>query len=325
MQFQDGDTIVVGERGASVAVSGAIGNEALFELDGERASGADIMRMAMLEAAASHVGVSGLAAGEPYSRYETLDEFAAREVRDGDQVSFRIDRHDTVIVVDVEGSHLGPSRFAIPPDTRLQDLLDYIEVDPVLADISAISLRREAIAMRQEKALRESLARLEARYLTASSQTDQESSIRAREAELISHFVETARQVKPSGRLVVARDGEVANVLLQSGDTVTIPSRSDSVLLSGEVLVSQAMLHEKGLRARDYIERSGGFSDQADESRIVVVHADGAVATSDNPHVRPGDEIIVLPKVPVKNLQLAATIVDIVYKIAVAASVAVSL
>ena len=114
-------------------------------------------------------------------------------------------------------------------------------------------------------------------------------------------------------------------MLLQSGDTITIPARSDSVLLSGEVLVPQAMLHEPGLRARDYIERSGGFGEQANTDRLIVVHADGDVASGKNPRVRSGDEIIVLPKVPVKNLQIAATIVDIVYKIAVAASVAINL
>ena len=49
------------------------------------------------------------------------------------------------------------------------------------------------------------------------------------------------------------------------------------------------------------------------------------MASGKNPPVRPGDEIIVLPQVPSKNLQLAATIVDIVYKIAVAAAVAINL
>ena len=325
VQFRDGDTIVVGARRSTVAVSGAVANGSLFELEGERASGAEIAAMAMLEPGVSYVGVSGIAGGAPYSRYVPLAEFLALSLGDGDEVHFRVDQHDAVIVVDVEGSHLGPSRYAVPRDTRLQQLLDHIEVDPVLADVGAVSLKRESIARRQAEALRESLARLEARYLTASSQTDRESAIRAREAELISRFVESARAVEPNGRLVVARGGEIADVLLQSGDTITIPARSDSVLLSGEVLVAQAMLHRPGLRARDYIERSGGFGEQANTDRIVVVHADGDVASGKNPRVRAGDEIIVLPKVPVKNLQIAATIVDIVYKIAVAASVAINL
>ena len=325
IQFRDGDTIVVGRRGASVAVSGAVGNAALFELEGEAASGAEISAMAMLAPGVSHAGISGIADGRPFSRYLTLTEFADVRVGDGDEVHFRVDLHDSVIVVDVEGSHLGPSRYAVPRDTRLQELLDHIEVDPMLADVGAISLKRQAIAERQKAALKESLSRLEARYLTASSQTDDESQIRSREAELVSRFVRMAREVEPEGRLVVADGGEVANVLLQSGDTINIPRRSDSVLLSGEVLVSQAILHEEGLRARDYIARSGGFGEQADTGRLVVVHADGDVVSGANPGVRAGDEIIVLPKVPVKNLQIAATIVDIVYKIAVAASVAINL
>jgi len=134
-----------------------------------------------------------------------------------------------------------------------------------------------------------------------------------------------ARNVEPSGRLVVARGQKVANVQLQPGDVITIPRRSESVLLSGEVLVSQAILAEPGLRARDYIERSGGFGEQALQQRIVVVRANGEVEGGSNPEIRPGDEIIVLPKVPVKNLQIAATIVDILYKVAVAATVAIRL
>ena len=166
---------------------------------------------------------------------------------------------------------------------------------------------------------------MQARYLTASSQTDAESAIRTREAQLISEFVQNAKDVEPNGRLVVTQNGAVANVILQSGDTVTIPENTESVLLSGEVLISQAILYQPQLRALDYITRSGGFSDQADKKRIVVVRANGDVSSGENPFVQMGDEIIVLPKVAVKNLQLAATIVDILYKVAVAAAVAINL
>ncbi len=325
VQFRDGDTIVVGRRGATVAVSGDVANEAVFELDGASTNGAALAAGAMLDPGVSHAGVSGVRDGRPFSIYVPIEELGALELADGDRVSFRVDLRDSIIVVEVEGSHLGPSRFAVPRDTRLRELLDHIAVDPELADTDSISLKREAIAMRQKAALQDSLQRLEARYLTASSQTDTESAIRAQEAELISRFVANAREVEPNGRLVVARGGEVADVLLNSGDIITVPSRTESVLLSGEVLVSQAMLHERGLGARDYIDSSGGFGEQADTDRIVVVHLNGEVSTGENPEVRPGDEIIVLPKVPSKNLQLAATIVDIVYKIAVAAAVAINL
>jgi len=325
VQFRDGDTILVGPRGSSVTVGGDVIEPARFELVGEAIVGSDIVALARPAPGVSHVGLSGVRTGQPYSVYVPLATFSGSTLRDGDVVIFRADRREEVIVVDVEGSYLGPSRYAVPRDTRLQELLDLIAVDPALADVDAISIRRPSIASRQKAALRESLQRLEARYLTASSQTDGEAAIRAQEAQLIGQFVANAREIEPNGRLVVARDAEVANILLGPGDVVTIPARSESVLLSGEVLVSQAMLASPRLRARDYIERSGGFGQQALEKRLIVVHANGEVSSGANPPVSAGDEIIVLPKVPVKNLQIAATIVDILYKVAISASVAMQL
>ena len=325
VQFRDGDTIVVGVRGGTVTVTGEVADAAVFELAEDTLAGREIARAALVPPDVSHVGVSGIRAGEPFSVYLPLAAFDAFALADGDAVHFRSDVHEREIVVEIEGSHLGPSRLAVPRDARLQDVLDHVEVDPALADVESLSIRRASIASRQKSSLEDSLRRLEARYLTASSSTDAEARIRTQEASLVRDFVARAREIEPSGRLVVAANGQVADILMQSGDVITIPRRSDSVLLSGEVLVSQAMLYREGRRARDYIALAGGFTEQAETGRIVLVHPNGEVATEKNPEVRPGDEIIVLPKAPVKNLQLAATIVDIAYKIAVAAAVAINL
>ena len=325
VQFKDGDTIVVGSRGSVVEVTGDVSNAAIFELSNQSIAGRELMDMALISPSVGFVGVSGVRNGKTFSSYVPLSEFAAMQLQNGDAIHFRTDQHDEVIVVEVEGAHRGPSRFAVPRNTRLRELLDYIEVDPELSDARSVSLKRKNIAERQKASLNESLQRLEARYLTASSQTDKGAAIRVQEASMIGQFVERARKVKPNGRLVVANNGDIANVILQSGDTITIPSHSDSVLLSGEVLVSQAMLFQAGESARDYIARSGGFTSQALKDKIVLVHTNGEVSSGKNPKVRAGDEIIVLPKVPVKNLQIASTIADILYKVAVATSVALSL
>ena len=288
-------------------------------------SGRQLVDAALLDSNVSHVGISGIREGEPISRYIPLIEFYDMQLVDGDQVSFRSDLQEDVIVVEVEGSYMGPSRYTVPPNTRLIDLLNHIEVNPELTDTESIYLERQSIAKRQKAALLESLQRLETKYLTTTSVTNTETGIRTTDAELIGEFVKRARNVNPSGRLVVSNEGEIANILLQQGDTISIPSKSDSILLSGEVLVSQAILFNGKRKARDYIKRSGGFTTQAETRRLVVVHANGEVTTGHNPTVKPGDEIIVLPKVPVKNVQLATTVVDILYKIAIAASVAVQL
>jgi len=308
-----------------VSVTGDVANSAVFELENESAYGRDLSAQALIAPGVSYVAVSGIRSSKPFSVYLPLEQFNEYLLLNGDAVKFSADQHDTIIVVEVEGAHLGPSTYAVPRDTRLQEVLDYIAVDPVLADVGALSLRRKSVADRQKQSLEESLQRLESRYLTASSSTDAEARIRAQEAELVSEFVARARGAEPSGRLVVANSGKVADILLQQGDTISIPRRSDSVLLSGEVFVTQAILHRESLSARDYISLAGGFTDQADRRRIVVIHANGEVTTDKDPMVKAGDEIIVMPKVPTKNLQLASTIVDILYKIAIATSVAINI
>ncbi len=325
VQFQDGDTIVVGKRGNVVMTDGDAANPAAFEFLEPTMSGQELMAYAQLQVNVNYAGISGYRDSKPFARYLPIEKFRNVLLRNGDVVHFRADQQDEVIVVSVEGAHRGPSQYTVPVGTRLNAVLDFIEVNTELADIGSISLRRKTIANRQKLALEERLQRLEATYLTASSQTDNESVIRTKEAELIGQFVKRARNVNPSGRLVVANAGKIADVLLQQGDTISIPSKNDSILLSGEVLVSQAMLHKPGQRALDYIERSGGFTPQALTEKVVLLHANGEVSSGRNPRVLRGDEIIVLPKVPVKNLQIASTIVDIIYKVAVAASVALTL
>ena len=325
IQFRDGDTVVVGQRGSTVTVSGDINNAAVYEFLSDSILGSELEKSVLLKPGVTYVGLSGTRNDKPFSVYLEYQQFRETRLYRGDSLYFRADTHDDMIVVDVEGVFEGPSRFALPRNTRLPELLDYIPVDLEMTNTADISIKRKSIAVRQRASLESSLRRLESQYLTASSQTDAEAVIRAQEAKMIAEFVSRARAVEPSGRLVVSSKGAVADVMLQNGDVIHIPTRSDSVLLSGEVLVAQAILFDSGLSAREYIDRSGGFSQQADQKRIVLVHANGEITSGKNPVVRPGDEIIVLPKVPVKNLQIASVIVDILYKIAVAASVAVAL
>jgi protein involved in polysaccharide export with SLBB domain len=324
-QFQDGDTIVVAPQGASVEVTGEVQNAHRYELVDPETSGQALLAMARPSAEVTHVGISGTRQAGPFAVYVPLSEFLSMTLRNGDRVNFQADHREETIVVEVEGSYLGPSRYAVPRNTTLHEVLDHIPVDPNLANILAISLRRESIAQSQKQALEDSLRRLEVRYLTASSQTDEEARIRAQEVEMISDFVKRARQVKPNGRLVVSNKYGIADVALESGDVITIPRKSQAVFISGEVFVTQAVLFAEGDGAVDYIERVGGFTDRANPDGIVILRPNGEVVTDPGGEIKPGDEIIVLPKVPSKNLQLVATVVDIMYKIAVSAAVVLRL
>ena len=324
-QFRDGDTIVVQERGPAVAVTGDVHREYRYELIGDRLTGAKVSELARLNSGVSHVLLRGTRAQGPVAQYFTLDEFAKQQVQSGDEVTYSADQRGETIVVQIEGSYYGPSRYALPRDARLGELLDAIAVPKGMTAVESISIRRESVAIQQATALQDSLNRLETAYLGAQSSTNDEAQIRVREAELIQKFVERARQLQPSGRLVVAHDDRISDIRLQDGDLITIPEVSDSILISGEVIVPQAVVFKPGMSARDYIEGAGGFTQRADEDHILVVRQNGAVVSAKDVALRTGDEILVMPEVPTKNLPLATAISQILFQIAVATKVALDL
>ncbi|MCH4565047.1 polysaccharide biosynthesis/export family protein [Halomonas sp. EGI 63088] len=324
-QFRDGDTIVVEERGPAIAVVGDVQREYRYELRGDKLTGGEVIRLARLQSGVSHVLLRGSRDEGPIARYFPLNAFSGQTVRSGDEVLFSVDQRDETIVVELEGSYYGPSRYALPRDARLGELLDAIAVPKEMTAVESISLKRESVAKQQRQSLQESLRRLETTYLGASSATNEEAQIRVREAEMIQQFVERARDLEPSGRLVVAHDGPVSDIRLQDGDVITIPEVSDSILISGEVVVPQAVVYRPGMSAMDYIEGAGGVTQRGDDDHILVVRQNGAVRNADDVALRPGDEILVMPEVPTKNLQLATSLTQILYQIAVATKVAVDL
>lgn len=324
-QFQDGDTIVVRRQGASVAATGEVDRPYAFEFVERTATGQDLLAYAPVRSSASHALVRGMRGGEPFSDYVSLETFRELVLYSGDDILFTSDQREERIVVQVEGSYLGPSRYVLPREATLQAFLNMVPVPRELTATGEVSIRRESVAERQRRALEDSLQRLESTYLGASSSSPEEAEIRTREAELITEFVKRARNVEPSGRLVVASGGKISDIRLRDGDIISIPERSDSVLVSGEVIMPQSLVFKRGRSLDDYIESAGGFTARADDERVLVVHANGEVNRAERTRIRPGDEILVLPEVPTKNLQLATNITQILYQIAIAAKVALDL
>ena len=329
-QLQNGDTIIVENRGPVITVHGDVGRPYHYELHPQQQSsngltGAAIKELTQLNAGVSHALVRGNRSTGPIANYLPLADFANAALSNGDEVLFVSDQHDQQIVVQLEGEFMGQSHFVLPKNVTLQQLLNIIPIEPQLTDYENISLRRVSVAERQKQALEDSLRRLETTYLGAPSSTSEESAIRIREAELISQFVSKARQVEPNGRLVVAHNGEIVDIRLQDGDIITIPARSDAILISGEVYIPQSVVFVPGKTAMDYIRGAGGFSQHADKKRVLVVRQNGEVRNADDVTLRPGDEILILPAVSTKNLQLASTMTQILYQIAVATKVALDL
>ncbi|WP_246813597.1 polysaccharide biosynthesis/export family protein [Ferrimonas balearica] len=324
VNFKDNDVILVKRQQATVVVAGAVRYPFRFEFKQATASGAELARYARPLAKASHVGIAGAREDGPFSVYLPYKAFERYELRDGDKLLFNDDLHAQVYDVQIQGSYMGPSYFAVKRNTRLHDLLAHIEVDPSLADFENVYIQRKSVAEKQKEMIEQSLQRLERSVFTAPVSSDGEARIRAEEARMVLEFTERARQIEPLGKVVVSDNGEVANILLEQGDVVYIPTKTDLVHVGGEVMMPQAVVANPNATIEDYVAWAGGYTERANYEQIMVIHPNGMVDTNAKGPLQPGDQILVLPRVDVKVMQTVKDITQIIYQIAVAANVAVN-
>lgn len=322
--FKDKDVILVEKQGPTVSVSGSVRNPFLFEFSTHEELGQELAKYAQPLPKTSHVGVVGNRATGPFSLYLSYSDYLKFRFRDGDKLFFNDDQHAQVFDIQVAGSYLGPSYYAVKKQTRLHDLLNNIEIDPALADFKSVYILRESVAQQQKDRLDESLHRLERSVFTAPASSDGEAKIRAQEAQMVMQFVDRAKKIEPLGKVVIADNGKVANILLEQGDKIVIPPKTDLINVSGEVLMPQAVVFNDNATLRDYVAWAGGFTERADDERIAVVRANGLVEFGSHYDIRPGDQILILPKVDTKAMQAIKDITQIIYQIAVAANVVIN-
>ncbi|MCX9058817.1 polysaccharide export protein [Citrobacter portucalensis] len=321
LSLKDQDVILVEPQGPMINVAGKVRNPFRFELKNSTALGSELIDYALPLAKVSHVGVIGDRASGPFSVYMPYKDFDRIQLSDGDKVLFNDDMHAQVYDVQVMGSYRGPSYFTVRKETRLHDLLNHIPIDPNMADYGSIYIMRKSVAARQKEMLEDSLNRLERSVFTAPASSDGEASIRTKEAELVMRFVEKARKIQPLGKVVVSDKGVVANILLEQGDQIVIPNKTDLIQVGGEVMMPQAVVYNKNASLEDYVAWAGGYTDRANDKRIAVVHANGLMEFKDGGDVMPGDQILVMPKVDSKMMQSIKDITQVIYQVAVAANV----
>ncbi len=321
IQLHDGDTVLVNRQYPLVSVQGEVKNPASFEFKNIPASGREVLALAKPSAKATHVLVQGMRQGKPFSTYMPLKAFGGFSMQDGDLAFFQIGVPQNYQLINIDGQHKGPQAMVVPQNVTLIEILNNIPVDQELSDISSVYLKRKSVVLRQKQALQDSLQRLESSVLSTSAVSEEEARIQAQQVKMVQGFVERAAEVEPEGRMVVSVEGTLKDVFLEDGDVIVIPKKTDIVLINGEVLMPRGVVFQKSKRLQYYIDRAGGLTQRADDDRILVVRANGEAFSGSHTEIRPGDEIMVLPKVPTNFLQVTKDIAEILYRIAVSTSV----
>jgi protein involved in polysaccharide export with SLBB domain len=324
VQIQDGDTIFVAGRHNAVRVNGDVFNSYGFEFSGREVSAEDLLELAHPRPGATHVSVVHKVGTRQFSEYHPIDEIAGVFLRPGDELSVVTDRRISTILVRVDGAIDSSRVLTLPYGSTLEDALAQVTPKPQ-ANPDAVQLFRESVAEQQRKMLEVSLRVLERSALTSRSMTSEEAALRAREAAQIVQFIDRARKVRPRGQVVLAGRESVMDTLLQDGDVLFIPERSNIVMVHGEVTQPTAIAYDSDSTVADYVELAGGTIQRRGDARILLLRQDGTFVEDDRARPEPGDEILVLPSVGAKNIEIARGISQILFQIAVVARVALDL
>ena len=145
------------------------------------------------------------------------------------------------------------------------------------------------------------------------------------------------RKSKSMGRLVLDLNEQLSNsidnsIIVRNGDRLLVPSIPFEISVIGEVQLATSHLFDSKLVLQDYIQRSGGFTVNADKDRVFVVKSDGSVLTKGNTSawfksstsrkkLEAGDVIVVPINLDKgKWMESLTSTTQIVYQLAVAAA-----
>jgi protein involved in polysaccharide export with SLBB domain len=324
ISFRDGDVIIVEQRTHTFNVSGEVYNQNDFEFDSPRISLGQALSFAKLKPGATNVSIQRRQGTEYRSEYYPLNEASHVAVEDGDLVTVTADRYAGTIQVRVEGAHNGAHAIVLPYGSKLSDVLKQIHPNQ-LAEMDALQLYRPSVATRQKEMLNVSLDKLEDATFNARSSTQEEANLRTKDAELVRQFIAKARNIQPSGQ-VVLDPATYDDVILEQGDVLKVPEKTSVVMVHGEVAFPNGVEFKKNQTAMDYIDQVGGFSQKSNKSKVIVMSQNGKTElVSKRTKIKQGDEILVLPKVQTKGVELTRGITQILYQIAVAAKIALNL
>ena len=122
---------------------------------------------------------------------------------------------------------------------------------------------------------------------------------------------------------IIKNKNSISDLLVQSGDTLFVPKKLETVRLRGQLLNTTTLRHQKNKSTKYYINNSGGFKARADKSKTFVVYPNGQARATKKflffniyPKVVAGSEIIVPEKLTKKSTIGAGTLTGIATSVA---------
>lgn len=282
-RLQDGDTIFVPFIENKFKAQGAFKRESYFEfLPGETIEEAILLAGGYKSDVVSNPRIElsrvNRSKGERGISYLTLNELQL-PLQNGDAIGVSSISGIEYKSVTLTGEFKYPGVYSLKAGDTLQDILDRAggltnESFPI-----GTVFTREEVATLQTEAFRRNADDLEnmiVNIITLGNISVDEFTFTP-----LSKLITRLRAAEPIGRQVIdfnplkLKTNPSLNFKLANGDKIHVPKRPESVSVAGEVLNSTTHRYDSGLSVDDYIDLSGGLTNEADTSRILVIQPNG--------------------------------------------------
>ena len=192
-------------------------------------------------------------------------------------------------LIKVTGEVGAPGFYQVAPGETLRDVL--VKAGGLTEDayLFGTRLERKSIQQKQEEQYKRALEQAE-RLLLAATNANMASALNAADAANAQAqasnqqlYLERLKARKPDGRVVLevnpkaATLAEMPPLVLEDGDSISIPALPGEVGIFGSVYSQGAFAYQKGRTVFDYLDLAGGAAKSADDGSIFVLRANGTV------------------------------------------------
>ena len=210
-----------------------------------------------------------------------------------------------IFSISLEGAFRNPGVYGVKQGDRLSEVIRRAGGYKQNAFPYGGILARKSVAEKEKIAFIKSADQLEQSIATAIS-SGRISSVGGDPTlalTSISRLITDLENIDPIGRVVTELDLDILekfperDVLLEPGDRIFIPDRPSTITVSGQVLSPTSFTFNPSYKVKDYIDQAGGYSEEADRNRTLVIYPNGMASRvrtwPNSPDLAPGTSLIV--------------------------------
>lgn len=272
IRLRSGDVVFVNSVNKIVAIHGAIKMPAKYELTNEQNLN-DLLEYAngiTKEADLKNVYLDRILDGKVNSLpISNIKQLVNIEAYDGDSLFIRKHSFRSVYV---EGAILKPGKYLLKEGESLSDLIiktggytdNAYPFGAVYENKSALEINKTAKTRLYEDLIDN--------VITMSQKNPTQNF----DLTPIIKLIESLKRSEPNGRVVVDMFDESNSLKIRDGDRLTIPEKPSHVYVYGEVSNEGALSFQQSENLDYYIDKSGGFNQNAAEELIYILQPNGS-------------------------------------------------